>query len=177
MWANINLEPKRTNRFLTVSNLPVFTIQNVTLPKFSAEGVSVHFISHEFKFPGKPKWDDVTMTLVDAVGGEGVDRTTSNTIMQMIRNAGYRFPSDGSPTTDPNNAYVTSFSKQLFNSAVGGVGIKTIDAEGNEIDRWVLKNPWISSVEPGELSMEKADILNIKLTFVYDWADYIPRGL
>lgn len=173
MWADINREPKRTNRFLTISNLPVFTIQQVTLPKFEAEEVSVHFISHEFKFPGKPKWQDVSMTLVDAVANDnGVAGTTSNTIMQMIRNAGYQFPDAGAPTTDPGNAYVRSFSKQLFNAAVGEVGIQCIDANGDPIDQWTLHGSWIKSVEPGELSMEKADILNVKLTFVYDWADY-----
>lgn len=172
MWGDITREPKRTNRFILVADgLNAFTVQDVTLPKLDVGEAKVDFVSHQFWYPGKVTWQDVTMTLVDAI-----DPNSSDMIMQIIRQAGYQFPvTDGleDPELEAGSPYVTSFSKQLFNIATGEVGIRTIDFMGDGIDEWWLRNAWIKNVSPGDLTMAEANILNIKLTFKYDWAEYI----
>jgi len=166
MWGDINREPKRTNRFLILGQLPVFSIQDVTLPKADVGEAKVDFISHQFWYPGKVTWQDVTMTLVDAV-----DPNTSEVIMNIIREAGYEFP-NAIASTDPGNPYVRSFSKRRFNDATGQIGIQNVDWDGNPIDQWILRNAWIKNISPGDMNMAEANILNIKLTFKYDWAEF-----
>lgn len=169
MWGDINTEPKRTNRFLILGNLPVFTIQQVTLPQAQVGEAKVDYISHVFKYPGKVTWQDVSMTLVDAIFPNR--DTTSSIIMDMIRAAGYQFPGIGAGT-NPFDPLVRSFTKFRFNAAVGLIEIQSIDADGISIDSWILQNSWIKSITPGELNMADANIVNIKLTFAYDWAEY-----
>lgn len=168
MWGDIQTEPKRTNRFLILGNLPVFTIQQVTLPSLEVGEAKVDYVANQFWYPGKVTWQPVSMTLVDAIAPEGI---TSNVIMQMIQNAGYEFPGVGA-TTDPASPLVQSFSKFRFNQATGLIAIQSIDAEGFPIDQWTLQNSWIKSIAPGELTMADANIVNIKITFRYDWAEY-----
>lgn len=175
MWGDITREPKRTNRFVLIgggggfagANNIIFTIQEVTLPKMDVGEAKVDFISHQFWYPGKVTWQDVSMTLVDAM-----DPNTSAVIMDVIAAAGYRFPGVEA-NTDRGNAYVSSFSKQAFNEALGGIGIREIDFEGGGVGEWHLRNAWIKNVSPGDLTMAEANVLNIKLTIKYDWAEYI----
>lgn len=168
MWGDIQTEPKRTNRFLILGNLPVFTIQQVKLPSLEVSEAKVDYISHQFWYPGKVTWAPVSMTLVDAIAPEGI---TSNVIMQIIENAGYEFPGVGA-SIESASPLVHSFSKFRFNEETGLITIQSIDADGFPIDQWTLQNAWIKSIDPGDLTMADANPVNIKLSFRYDWAEY-----
>jgi hypothetical protein len=47
-----------------------------------------------------------------------------------------------------------------------------LDALGNEIDTWVLKNPWISQASLGEFDYTADDLMGIDVTVKYDFATY-----
>ena len=65
-----------------------------------------------------------------------------------------------------------SFSKKDAVAALGQPSIQQIDALGNPIEKWTLFNPWLSAVNFGELSYETDAMVNVQLTFRYDWAEY-----
>jgi len=174
-WSNPSLDPKRQYRFLVnFGNLGAdeYIAKSVKKPSFQV-GVSKHqFLSHEFKYPTSVKWNDVQITLVDP----GSPDMTA-TLLAALATAGYKYPS-AYPTGGEPGKYST-VSKARFSGtgdggstagALGQILIKQIDAEGNVIEEWTLKNSFISTVEFGQLSYASEDMVDITMTVVYDWA-------
>ena len=52
------------------------------------------------------------------------------------------------------------------------VNIVELDGNGAYIGRWDLENPWLTNVKFGDLDYSSEDLLNIELSFRYDWATY-----
>jgi len=46
-----------------------------------------------------------------------------------------------------------------------------IDENGAPIETWSLYNPWIKSVNFGDLDYESDELVNVELSIRYDWAD------
>ena len=61
-------------------------------------------------------------------------------------------------------------SKARAVPALGGVTIKQIDADGNPLETWELVNPFIKSVNLGDLSYENDALTSITLGIRYDYA-------
>jgi len=98
------------------------------------------------------------MTLVDPLEPGSLFR-----INDIVRKAGYRVPGDA-------NVLVTK-SKFKASSNLGAVKILQIDADGNQIETWTLKNPFIKKVSFSDLDYENEDISTIDLEIRYDWAE------
>ena len=167
-WSNSALEPKRQFRFLLqLSAVESYVITKVNRPSFEI-GESQHkFINHTFYYPGRVTWNDVTFSMVDAVLPD-----STGLLMKMLMASGYRFPSN-------SNDARRSISKTEAVSAVGDIQIHvlghsdTTDPTVNGVDyleSWTLKNPWIKSVNMGDLSYDSDDLISIDVTLKYDWA-------
>ena len=47
------------------------------------------------------------------------------------------------------------------------------NAEASEIlETWTLKNPWVSTLNFGDLSYEDDGLLELSMTITYDWAEF-----
>lgn len=165
-WNDPFLEPKRSFRYLLSipgkeNSLDDFMIKKVTKPNFTISESPHKFLNHTFYYPGKIEWNEVAFTIVDALNPNASAR-----LYQMLSDAGYRAPiraSDG-------NIEAQTISKKNSVDAMKKVLMKQLDADGNNVEEWELKNPWIKDVKFGELDYDSEDLLNVEVTLRYDWA-------
>lgn len=167
-WSQSNLEPKRKFRYLLYfAGMPQFMAKSVSKPSFQV-GTSQHsFLQHNFNFPGRITWQDVSLTLVDPIQPDA-----TRTLYEMIRTAGYVLPPnvnlvDGSGTK--------TITKKAMAEMLNPVRIDTIGAAGtnNVIESWALNNVQISSVNFDTLDYTSDELLNIQITLKYDWAELL----
>lgn len=153
------MDPKRKHRFVLLTNfIPIYTVKNVSRPKFSVSEVTHNYLGHEFKFPGVPKWDKVSVTLVDVINPD-----SAATLMDAIKYAGYH------PLKDAND--FATLSKRAAHRALGVVQIMVLGADGRPVEVWTLRNAWISSVGFSQLDYSGGDLQDITVEITYDWAE------
>ncbi len=185
--ADTGFQPKRKFRFLVnFSNLGSETTYMVTKagkPSFELTATTEHrVLNHTFKFPGIVKWNDIEISLIDAV-----DPNVGSKFYNVLRNMGYVQPI----TSDQLAAGI---SKVQANAALGRVVIKQLDAGGYEVpgfgsdealttfsdvkyvEEWVLNNAFIKSVKWGDLDYAGDDLVNVDIGITYDYATYIDYG-
>ena len=163
-WAGPSIEPKRKFKFLmSIGEIPAWVIKTSGRPQYTvSKGGTHNYLGHQFKFPGRLSYNDLTITLVDPIN---VD--VAGEFLRVLENAGYKRPNQW--TEDPNN-YRLTFAKRKFVNSLGEISIKVINADGQIAERWTLKNTWISQIKYGDLSYDSEDLLNISVTLVYDYA-------
>lgn len=169
-WTDPTTEPKRKFRFkvsLFDSEI-IWYAKSVTAPSFEISNVEHHFSDHVFNFPGKIKWNDVEVVLIDpaTTDADVVDKT-----MDLLRLAGYKVPTS---TADPD--LFKTFAKSELVAANGQIEIAAQDAEGNDIENWTLNNAFITSVKFGDFDYSSEDLREISITFKYDWASCVVNG-
>ena len=102
-WSSSRIEPKRKNKFYVEFGTGgiLYSVSTVSKPTVVIESKEYRLINHFYKYPGIPKWEDISMKLVDAGfwggGGasigdipvESVRRNTSKTLYEMLLATGY----------------------------------------------------------------------------------------
>lgn len=156
-------DPKRNFRFQVFmtgvqdTEPAIWWAKKVAKPNFTVAESKHVYLGHSFYYPGKVEWQPISMTLVDPVTPGSLFR-----LNRVIRQAGYRIPADG-------NTLVTQ-SKNKANSSLGSVKILQIDANGNQLETWELKHPFIKKLSFSELSYEDDELSTIDIELRYDWA-------
>lgn len=169
IWAadQAGLDPKRSHRFLLYLNeIPSYFIKSLSAPAFTIpEGGTHKFLGHEFKFPGSVKWaGTLDVKMVDTV-----DYNMSQKFMDFVRKAGYVYPSNFNESSSNPEYFRKTISKAKF--PFKQVKIQRLDADGTVYETWVLNNPWISKADFGDADYDKEGLINLQVTFVYDWAE------
>ena len=169
-WTTVNgdtSDPKRGFRWqISFDNLTdvgdsvVWFAKKVSKPNFSITESKHSFLNHNFYWPGRVEWQEIELTLVDPVSPDAVAKTN-----QIIAAMGYRIP-DGTMGNDD----LSSMSKGKSQGALGAVTISQLNAEGEPIEIWTLKQAWLKTVKFGELSYEDDNLVEISLGMRYDWA-------
>ena len=176
--GNGGFEPKRQFRFLvvfpTMSDL-TFMAKTASKPQYSLEATEHNVLNHVFKFPGVVKWEDIDVTLIDAV-----DPNTGSKFWNALKNSGYL------PPKTPNEL-VRGVTKVSSHAALGNVKIQQLDGglvvpaagesfdpviSNNIVDEWTLNNAFIKNVEFGSLDYGSEDLVEIQVGLVYDFAEY-----
>jgi len=158
-------DPKRGFRFkveiggLNSTEL-VWFAKKVDKPNFDITESKHSFLDKEYYFPGRVQWQTINLTLVDPVAPiDCVEQTN-----KIIEQSGYSL--DETPAT----LSLITMNKQKSTQALGVCRITQIDGDGNDVEVWELKNPFIKNVKYGELSYESDDLVEIQLEIRYDWA-------
>ena len=160
-WSATTVDPKRSYRWVLLLNqIPTYVIKSSGKPQFTVESVQHQFVAHTFYYPGRIQWQELQITLVDPVYPDA-----SATIVKALQASGYAIPGTMQDAK-------RSFSKKDSVDAFGQPTIQQIDAKGNPIEKWTLYNAWCSAVNFGELSYEQDSMVNVQMTFRYDWAQY-----
>jgi len=160
-WSSKKIDPKRSFRWaLYLTNLDPYIIKTVAKPSFTINNITHNYAAHTFNYPGRITWNPVSVTLVDPV-----DPDASSKLVKILQASGYAIPVI-------DKAAQISFTKDQANVVIGSPTIAQLDASGKTIEEWVLKNAWIESVNFGSLSYESDEMVNIELSFRYDWAEY-----
>jgi hypothetical protein len=181
-WTNPSTSPKRAFRFTcTIGALGeenTWLVTTVKKPNITVSEVSHKYLNHTFWYPGRVEWDTCSVTLVDPISPNAAGLTA-----RLIENSGYVLPGNGTITD--------SITKNKAVKAMGNVIIRqfTNDVDGSEtstnpttgfvsgvVEEWTLVNPFITSVDYGELSYESEDLTNVTLTIRYDYATLFTPG-
>jgi len=166
------LDPKRKFRYiLQINNFDVSTeggasvttseiwyAKTVTRPSFTIAATEHNYLSHTFYYPGSVKWDPITVTMADP--------QSPNVALMLSRiindDAGYKVPI--------NSNVKNTMSKASAVTALGGVVIRQIDADGNDIETWTLYNAFITNVKYGDLAYGDDELVEMSMELRYDWA-------
>jgi hypothetical protein len=156
-------DPKRGFRFKIifeglVSGPIVWFAKKVTKPNFSLTEAKHSFLNHSFYYPARVEWQEISMTLVDPVSPIDAVAQTN----RLIEASGYQIPKTEND--------LETMSKGKARTAIDPIQIIQLDANGNSIEVWKLKNPFIKSVKYGELSYEDDNLTEIEIGLRYDWA-------
>ena len=169
IWATDakGLDPKRSYRFiLYLDGIPSYFVNSTGVPKLTiGEGGTHKFLGHEFKFPGSAKWEgDISVKLVDTI-----DYNMAQKFVDFVRKAGYVYPSKWDSSSANPEFYRKTISKAKF--PFKQLKIQRINSEGAVYETWVLNNPWINSVDFGAASYSDEKLLEMTVSFKYDWAE------
>jgi len=184
-WSEASFEPKRKFKYVMSlsaagdDNIGIadFLIKKVDKPAWSSEVYSHKFMNHEFKYPGRITWDDISVTIIDADSPH-----TSAILYDILIGSGYPLPAntalvstDGT-TINEESMKSTVVSKASAVAALGVVKIKQFSGQTTGIaaatpsEMWTLHNAFIKDCKFGDLDYESEDMLEITLTLTYDWA-------
>jgi hypothetical protein len=136
----------------------VWWAKKVQKPNFTTAESKHVFLGHSYYWPGKTEWQEITMTLVDPV----TPGATAH-FYKMTQDAGYTIPG-----TTGGSLKTQSKSKSV--QALQSFVISQLDADGNSIETWTLKNPFIKKISFSDLDYENDDLTTIDLSIRYDWA-------
>ncbi len=157
-WASKASTPKRKYTFqLYINGVPPFTVKAVNKPSWTLGEAKVSYLNHDFKYPGRITWEDISVTFYDP---ENPDVTKA--LFSILQQAGYFYPSDP--------AQLQTVSKRRAVDATGDIRLSQLNHEGKIIETWVLKNAWFKMNNYGEYDYTSDDALEIQATITFDWA-------
>ena len=109
VWSPI-AEPKRKYKFLlNINGIPTYTVKTTDRPTVSVGEAKHEYFVHDFYFPGRVTWNEISVTLIDPV-----DTNTSKKLLDHIKNSGYVPPSDFSHTPGDDTFLNRTLSKKAF---------------------------------------------------------------
>ena len=162
-WSNARSEPKRKYRFtFDVAGLPIWTITKVSRPSFRVTETKHDFYNHSFYYPGRVEWQTLSFTTVDAINPDN-----TGILMKMLYASGYQFPDK---QFGGDGYEFSSLNKADSVDALNPVTVTSFDGEGAIVEKWTLKNAFITQVTNGDLAYAEDAMLNIDVTLRYDWA-------
>ena len=163
-WTSPNRDPKRAYRFLV--NLAAFDggaqwyAKSATKPKFNVSNSEHKYINHTFNYPGRVTWDPVTVTIVDPV-----DPNAARQAAEILQASGYNIPGNETAT-------ISTINKKDAVGAMKRVELIQIGETDNDIlEKWVLNNAWVESVNFSDLDYDNDELSTIELTIRFDWAE------
>jgi hypothetical protein len=170
------VDPKRSFRWLisfgdnTKTGLQEWYAKTAAKPSFEIGETEHSFLNHQFYYPGKVKWSEIEVTLVDPAG----PNDSSEALMKVLQNAGYYAPTDlaSAAHTITKSAAVEAIGRNVYLKQIG----KT-NKLGDVLETWTLVNPWLKNVNFGSLSYESEDMVEITLTLRYDYATLKTPGI
>ena len=136
----------------------IWWAKKVQKPNFTTAESKHVFLGHSYYWPGKTEWQEITMTLVDPVSPGATAH-----FYKIMQDSGYTIPS-------PSQGGLITQSKSKSNVALGPFIISQLDADGNAIETWTLKNPFIKKISFSDLDYENDELTTIDLSIRYDWA-------
>lgn len=168
-------DPKRAYRFivklLSYEAAATWYAKSVTKPSITVTDTSHTYLNHKFYYPGRVEWGEISVTLVDPVSPDAAAETFA-----IIESAGYHIPTNSNSPSGTDSGGLTTMSKARAVAALGGVKIEQIDSEGLPLETWDLVNPFIKSVNLGDLSYENDALTTITLGLRYDYATCATRN-
>ena len=125
-------------------------------------------MGNTYYYPGIVTWQPVSIQIVNAVNPDG-----NQILMDALAGSGYLQP-DKQEDVFFNPAQAPStVNKSAALRVVGDVKIEELNGEGGPIGTWTLQNSFITDAKFGDLNYDNDDLLNIDVTFRYDWAEYV----
>jgi hypothetical protein len=172
-WTDINLEPKRKYKFYVElgpllpednpTGLDFWLAKSITKPSFTVGETPHKVLNHTFYYPGKVEWNTVECVMVDPGG----NFDTSQGLVDILTHGGYRYPDQGETYMLTKKGLAKNLNIYQFAEHYQQGG----DAPDEQLlEKWTLKNAWIQDVKFGDLAYDAEEMVDVTVTFRYDWA-------
>ena len=168
-WNNRQeFDTKRAFRWVAVFNtVAPWAIKSVSKPSLSVSETSHRFMNYTYYYPGRVEWSTIDLSLVDPLSPDA-----TKTVLHMIETAGYN-PNFG----DTEVTSLPTISKSKAVDALASLQIQQLDADGNKVEVWDLKHPWIKDAKFGNLSYDSDDLMDISVTIRFDWCEVWTKNM
>jgi len=165
-WTSAKTEPKRNYRWkVTLAGFGgqnvLWWAKTVTVPSFDVSEVEHNFFDNKYYYPGRVSWSEITMTLVDPISPDAVQLTN-----KLLIDSGYNVP----PNPTAANTKRTISKRRATGTGFKSLDIEIVNSEGETIELWEVKNPFIKSAKYGDLDYSNDDLRTVEMTIRYDWA-------
>ena len=132
-----------------------FWAKSISKPSFEINKEEYQLINHKIKHPGILTWKDVTVIMIDYKEGEKSSK--SHELYKFIKDSRYSFDQSKDGIAKKN--------------IIMNLIIEQLDADGNPIEKWTLKNAFIVSIDNTDLNYETETLSEITINVSYDEAE------
>jgi len=179
-WSEATLDPKRQYKFKvtfgylngdgTEQNASTYLAQSADRPVYqNSDGTKIDFLDKSFHFPGKITWTPVKIKFVDAVVGTS-KLNVCQKVYGYLAAAGWIEPEAAGKLDISTNMGTISKDKSVTGAKTNNIQIQVLDSSGTAVDKWQLKNAFVSTVALNNLDYTAEGVLTAEFTFRYDWA-------
>lgn len=145
-------EPLRKNRFIfrfpADLGIQEWTVESGKRPSLNQTATEIQFLNTSTWVLGRYTWQEMTITFRDAIGP-----STSQAIMEWIRL--------GTETTSGRQGYAAGYKRD--------VELDMLDPTGAVVQKWILKNCFITNFEGGDLNYGQDELATLTITLRPDY--------
>lgn len=142
-------EPKVQNRFiLQIDGIPSFLCKKVSRPQIECGEVVLSHINIIRKLKGICKWNDITLTMYDAIVPSG-----AQTVMEWVRTS--------HESITGRDGYADFYKKNFDIFVLGPVGDK--------IENWKVHGAYVKTANFGDMDWGTETAVEIQLTLGLDY--------
>ena len=149
----LQFEPLRKNRWIARFpddlGISEWMLSSAARPKISISSVDIPFLNTSTYVAGRYKWETMTFTFRDPIAP-----SASQALMEWIRLC--------VESVTGRMGYAAGYKRDLE--------IEMLDPTGVVVQKWVLKNAWISDSNFGDLNYTDDNLADITATVVIDYA-------
>jgi hypothetical protein len=143
-------EPKVQNRFIMyIDGIPAYLIKATGRPKITLNTIVLDHMNIQRKLKGKAVWDDITLTLYDAIVPSAAQAT-----MEWVRLS--------HESVTGRDGYADFYKKDITINVLGPVGDK--------VEEWTLKGAFVNSADFGSMDWSTGEPVNVTINLSYDYA-------
>jgi len=145
----INFEPKRNNRFYLefpneiLDKAEIWKVSEVKRPSMKIESVKIPYMNETNYVAGRYTWDSIDITLLDPIAP-----STSTQMMEWVRLH--------AESLTGRMGYAIGYKKDLL--------LKALDPTGVEIEKWLLEQCMLTSVDFGNNKQDDDGLQTVKIT-------------
>jgi hypothetical protein len=151
--APLVYEPLRTNRFIVrfPSDLGIqeWNVVSFARPNITINNEPINFMNTETYTIGSYKWNALTLKLRDPIGP-----SSSQAVMEWVRLH--------AESATGRMGYAAGYKRDIE--------LEMLDPTGVCVQKWILKNAWISNCDFGSLQYSDDALADITATIVIDYA-------
>lgn len=149
----LQFEPLRKNRwvlrFPSDIGISEWMLQSASRPSIEQKNTEIEFLNTSTFVVGRYNWSDINVTFRDVIAP-----STSQALMEWIRLC--------SESVTGRQGYAAGYKRDLE--------LEMLDPTCVAVQKWVLKNCWISTSNFGELQYSDDSLATITATIVMDYA-------
>ena len=149
----LQFEPLRKNRWVVrfPSDLGIseWMLSSASRPKISQQSTEIQFLNTSTWVVGRYTWDTLQFTFRDVIAP-----STSQALMEWIRLC--------SESVTGRQGYAAGYKRDIE--------LELLDPNCVTVQKWILKNAWISNCDFGSLQYSDDALADVTATIVMDYA-------
>jgi hypothetical protein len=151
MKIPIPYEPKRKNRFIMSFNdlgINEWYVESTSRPSLTINSTAIDFLNTKTYVAGKYEWGEISVTFRDPIGP-----SASQALMEWVRLH--------AESVTGRMGYAAGYKRDIF--------LSLLDPTGVVIEKWVLKNTFLTKVDFQGLSYSEDGLVTIQASLRPDY--------